>query len=692
MGRVKKISSTQYAVKNDVDGKDYVALIPTTTIIFDGEVVAEYKTKSTKLIAIRKAIQLAIKSNWFVHKLKKETRANYLGSISSFYDWIEQSQTKPSYSIVKNFETDELNSGLKPQSTNARKIMSILRKGLFEDGLTKEEYRFVKELCQKTRLMKYEPPEAVNLGQWFAKHQWIRSQIGDDYQRLASPKRLTKSFVVTVATTLITLLHARKDIQGNKDLLQRYLDSSVVHTSSRKTQNLVADLLLSLSKNNDVISAKTLNVIELECIKRSHEIRVKEFLSSSSDNDYVKAIKGLKSDYPYNRPILFISEKFSIVEQLLMYFLLCSLTIQPTDASKITRSNFSIKNNQQRKPRLIRVEYRKGRADNYHETPLLRVGDIAFEAIELYLSLLPPNDNNLFSENMVKAIILSNPNYVGRQSNPPNNTSTLFKLWSDPTFSKTLRERFSKHKTDDLFLKAFRCFIQPDITTFNVWQKNNSGKGTYLDYLNLVERTCPQTLFTGTHIKNTSVYSRTDKYRDEDLISTNSHSSLTEKLSYMTDNNKEWVNQVGRITRMVMTDIELHAFSPNIVGMEAEVQDLRLKTKIVAEQDGDSVKINQINKVIQGTSALNSVIVIDSVDNAVLMLHYIDQAESNYKTFVEVNPEFLESHLLINLEWMYHCLEQFSLSNLKEASAKFEKIKSVLPNLFDHELATGVSL
>ncbi|AUI82882.1 hypothetical protein [Alteromonas macleodii] len=689
---MKKISSKQYAVSSDNDAKLDIALISTSTIVFNGEVVAEHETESIRFRAIRKAIQIALNSNWFIHILKEETRANYLAVIIAFYEWLVQSGTDPSFSIIKSFETDEINSGLKPQSTKARKLISLLKKGLYEGGLNVEEFRFVKELCRKTRLVKYEPPEAVNLGQWFAKHQWIRNHIGDDYQRLASPKRLMSSFVVTVAATLITLLRVRKSVRENKDVSQRYLDSSKAQTSPRKTQKLVSDLLLSVSQSNDIRSAEILNVIEMECIKRSHETRVKKIVSSSSGNGYGKVLEGINSDYPYYRPILFVSEEFSKAEQLLMYFLLCNLAIQPTDANNITRSNFSIKYNKQGKPRLIRVEYLKGRGNSYHETPLLRVGEIAFEAIELYLSLLPPDHNKLFSENMVDSFILSNPNYAGRRSTPPNNTSTLFKLWSDSTFSETLKGQFRKHNTDDLFLKAFDCFMQPDIETFNFWQKNNTEKGLYVEYLSRVEKNCPQSLFTGTHVKNTSVYSRTDKYRDKDLINTNSHSSLTEKLSYMTDNNKEWVNQVGRITRMVMTDIELHAFSPNIVGMEAEVQDLRLKTKIIAEQGDESVKVNQINKVIQGTSLEDNVIVIDSVDNAVLMLHYIEQAESYYKTFVEVNPEFLESHLLINVEWMYHCLEQFAPKNLKEASLKFGKIKSVLPSLFEHELAKGVSI
>ena len=98
------------------------------------------------------------------------------------------------------------------------------------------------------------------------------------------------------------------------------------------------------------------------------------------------------------------------------------------------------------------------------------------------------------------------------------------------------------------------------------------------------------------------------------------------------------------------------------------------------------------SKIIEKASAEDSFIVIDSVENAILMLHYIDQAESYYKLFVEVNPEFLQSNLLVNVEWMYHCLELFSPSHLQAASKKYLKIKNVLPNLFEHELATGFSL
>lgn len=689
---MKKISSIQYAVKNESDGKQNIAHMPTSTLFFNGMVIAQHETTSDSYKIILKALQIAIRSDWFIHKIKNETQGSYLKAISSFFDWIKLSQKLCSYMIIKDFETYEINRGLKPQSTSARKVMTILRKGLLEDGLAIEEYRFLTELCQKTRLMKYDKPESTNLSQWFARHQWIRSQIDDDYYRLASPKRIMKSFVVTVASTLIELLNARKHIRGNKDLYQHYVASCAVHKSSRAGQNLVAALLKSANKVSNLRQAQTLKVIQLECIKRSHEGKVQTSVSLNGVEGYEKALEGISSNYPYYRPLLFISEKLSVTEQLLMYFLLCSLAIQPTDASKITKDNFSIKRNRAGKPRYIRVEYKKGRGDIYHEPPLLRTGDIVFEAIELYLSSISPNEYKLFSEDIMKAFTLSNPNFVGRYSNPPNTTSTLLKLWSDSEFAETLNQKFDKHKTDSLFLKAFRCFFQPDVMTYNVWAKSEYGEGFYNDYCERAGKTCPQSLFKGSHIKNSSVYSRTDQYRDEDLINTNSHSSLTEKLSYMTDANKEWVNQVGRILRMVLVDIEMHAFSPNIDSVEAEVYDLRLKTKIISENEAQTVKVNDIGKIIEKASAEDSFIVIDSVENAILMLHYIDQAESYYKLFVEVNPEFLQSNLLVNVEWMYHCLGLFSPSHLQAASKKYPKIKNVLPNLFEHELATGFSL
>jgi hypothetical protein len=689
---MKKISHTQYAVTDKQVDAAQVLLFPTNTILFNGEIVVEHETESVKFKAILKTIQLAIRSNYFTNKTKKETQSNSIRCIATFYEWLELHKEKPSYKILQNFEAFEINRGLKPQSTSAKKFLTLLRRGRLEDGLNAEEGRFIKGLCLKTKLVKNEPSESIHLAQWFSKHQWIRNEMLDDYHRLASPKRVMKSFTVTVATTLITLLQTRKTLIENKDLWGRYLSCTTVETSSRKPQNNVVKLLQGLHLSSDFRKAQTELVVKIECTKPKYLKKATQLVSNHGAEGYSMMIEGISSNYPYSRPAMFSASSLSIVEQLLMFFLLCGLTVQPTDANKITRNNFAIKRNKNGKAKYIRIGYRKGRGDTNQEPPLLRAGDIVFEAIELYLAAIPVKQHKLFTYKLVKSFVLSNPNHIGRTAFQSNAMSTLYKMWSSDEFNQTLKKQFEKYETDDLFPKAFRCFLGKDVMTFNSWVNKSTGDVLYEEYVKYTEKSTPQTLFTGTHIKNSSVYSKSDKYRDEDLINESSHGSLTEKLSYMTDCNQEWLNQVGRITRMVLKDMESHAFAPSITSIEAEVIDLKVKTKIRQNCNDDKVRVNNIGQVVHKDASEDQIVVIDSIDNAILMLHYIEQAELNYKQLANINPEFLVSTVLVNVEWMHSCLEQFAPQNIIAASDKYRKIKKVLPGLFEHELAGGIAI
>lgn len=689
---MKEISHMEYAITDKQVDTAQLLIYPTNKILFNGEIVVEFETESVKFRAILKTIQLAIRSNYFTNKTKEVTQSNYIRCIVAFYEWLELHKEKPSYKILQHFEAYEINRGLKPQSTSAKKFLSLLRRGRLEGGLSVEDGRFIKDLCLKTKLVKYEQSESIHLAQWFSKHQWIRNEMLDDYHRLASPKRVMKSFTVTVATTLITLLQTRKSLIANKDLWESYLSSTTVETSSRKSQNKVAQLLQGLNLSNDFRKTQAELIVKLECIKPKDMKRATQLVSSHGADGYIKMIEGIRSNYPYCRPAMFSASTLSIVEQLLMFLLLCSLTVQPTDANKITRNNFATKRNKNGKAKYIRIGYRKGRGDKYQEPPLLRAGDIVFEAIELYLRSIPAKQHKLFTEKLVKSFVFSNPNYIDRALFQSNAMSTLYKMWSSDEFNQMLKKQFEKYETDDLFLKAFRCFLGKDVMTFNSWVNKSTGDVLYEEYVKHAEKSTPQSLFTGTHIKNSSVYSKSDQYRDEDLINENSHGSLTEKLSYMTDCNQEWLNQVGRITRMVLKDMESHAFSPSITSIEAEAIDLKVKTKVIQNCNDDKVIVNNIGQVIHKDSSEDQIVVIDSIDNAILMLHYIEQAELNYKQLAYINPEFLASTVLVNLEWMHSCLEQFAPQNIIAASDKYKKIKKVLPRLFEHELAGGIAI
>ena len=82
---MKKISSIQYAVKNESDVKQNIAHMPTSTLFFIGMVIAQHETTSDSYKIILKALQIAIRSDWFIHKIKNETQGSYLKAIRSFF-------------------------------------------------------------------------------------------------------------------------------------------------------------------------------------------------------------------------------------------------------------------------------------------------------------------------------------------------------------------------------------------------------------------------------------------------------------------------------------------------------------------------------------------------------------------------------------------------------------------------------
>lgn len=95
------------------------------------------------------------------------------------------------------------------------------------------------------------------------------------------------------------------------------------------------------------------------------------------------------------------------------------------------------------------------------------------------------------------------------------------------------------------------------------------------------EKIVPLAFFTFTHIKNTAVHANTDRYRDSDLVNGNSHNSSTEKKCYLTDDNKDYVNRHGRLTRMILNDMALSIFRPSIEKAELNVRRLELRTRFV---------------------------------------------------------------------------------------------------------------
>jgi hypothetical protein len=53
-------------------------------------------------------------------------------------------------------------------------------------------------------------------------------------------------------------------------------------------------------------------------------------------------------------------------------------------------------------------------------------------------------------------------------------------------------------------------------------------------------------------------------------------------MHYLTDANKDWVNQNGRITRAVLLDIERYVYRPNLDAAIQQTHENLLRTRIIS--------------------------------------------------------------------------------------------------------------
>ncbi|WP_217875496.1 hypothetical protein [Pseudoalteromonas shioyasakiensis] len=655
-------------------------------IIHNNDKVYSSKFLPQSLTVYFNAFLQMTKTVWF-KKLKSENQSKYLNSIVKFLDWAQLHTSSQSLEILNNFDKFEIEQNKKkPQSSIARVIQTTLTKVRANAYLNAKDRLQIKRVLDNTKLARDLPNDSKHLGLWFTSHQWLQKKLGKTYYKLASPKALHSSFHIVIAQSLLTLCKARKELNGNDKHRLYYERSSAKATSSREQQHLISELL---KETHQSAMQPVHQVVWTECIKPLFENEIHDAVNKNGACELTNALKGKNTDYPYRRPSVLCGEAPSIVEQTLCYWLLCGLAIQPTDAAKMKKKDLIFNKSNAGLTRFFQVKYFKGRAKIKYESPLLLGGDLVVQAIESYLDLLPDNQKRLFTDKVTAAFSFSNPYQKSRKSHPFSVGYFLIKLWNADWFKK---EVAVKNVGDSLFLDVLNTLIRSKGITFEEWKSKSKKNTDYEQYLLNCSNTLPEKLFSGTHIKNTSVYSRSDRYREGDLVNDNSHTSLTEKLSYMTDQNKDWVNQVGRITRLVLDDIENHALSPCRQFIDNEVYEKVLKTRVSQATSSQKARVNNLNMHVESTESSEDFVVIESTDNAVSMLHYIEQAELNYVRLSNNNPEFVENTLIINVEWMFHCLSQFSPKTLKSANKLFNEIKDVLPKLFLNESAGNISI
>lgn len=374
------------------------------------------------------------------------------------------------------------------------------------------------------------------------------------------------------------------------------------------------------------------------------------------------------------------SKTLTSVEGLMFAWLMASLTVQPTSIPKLTHSDFRLMKVGGRVTN-IECEYFKGRAKVFHTTRSLSARTPVGKAL---LILLEQQDEGLpFFTKQLLVI-----------SNKINSLLGFFNaLLQISDLSEKLETAHGKQQLPNLMPQAICALLSNGVHSENVV---NFNKITIEERRKLVAQSsspCQTTIFGLQAIKNSAVHAFSDPYTLHYLINRNSHSNQTEKVSYLTEENEEWINSSGRITREVMLDLIHNVFNLNFKP-ENEEQVAAFNSEFMAVTDLIAYKHEEMNarlRVVTGqekgrvnevgvmalsdqkeNEALSPIYVSDSPITVLKMHNYLHEFKKNYKKLFSHNPEHLFKTVIPTVEWLEDTLPKMSKASQRKGREQFD--------------------
>ena len=651
---------------------------------------------------IFRAITGAMRSDWYIHLTSK---SQYENPIRQLFNWSQlvEIQVKNRYKILNMFEAHRVNiDKVKPQSTGVSQIVTLIREAIACGLVPSESVKYLEFLIGATKRSKTEEPEPTDLGSWFFSVNWLRNFLPEkDYLQLASPKVLMDSLSVTVATTLIDIIEAKKKLSKNNTI--KSICTKEVNLSSKGSiaRDFARDLVENaVQLDNDLQPIDTLSALIIQdCVHIGLVEFVTERLMTTPDGRLDSKSAGYKvpKDTRVNggkRISCFITPRIfkknnlmelSTVEQLLFSFLCAWQAVQPLDVIKLKKGDFAIIRNSLGRATHVQCTYYKSRAKIEHSPPLLSATSVEGKAIITYL-----NSSNALS-NPPLTPDLKSTQQVFSQSDGSDNF-VLSRVWADKMLAQRVRDQLKKTNTSDVFRKAIIKMHQNGGQTKSAWVNKQANNNSTEDYRLAVKNPVPCGWIGLQMIKTSAVYSKTDLYRADDLSNQNSHSAETEKLSYLTENNMEWKNQHGRISRLVMTYLTKVAFAPSIKHSLRLAEEMKVRSRVLATtgSDGDSKMTLKGEAIIVNTPdnyEPDELYVWDSAETVLIMRHYISEAERQASSLITHCTTLFENTVLPTAEWMMYVINNLlSPMIVREGDNAYEEFKEDLPPLFESEI------
>lgn len=643
-----------------------------------GEHIFKPNNQSFESIAIFRAIEIALSSSWW-NELSPRSHGNYLFVLKAFLPWLHDFEFSPSsrFKVLKLYEAKRAKS-MKIDSTGIRQIVNLLRRSTERGILDPTELRFIVSLARASAPLPRQERTSYTLARHFSSIPWLKKHLGEKWFLIESPKRTMQSFLICISISLEALVKARSDTKNfnfenyNTRTKKPYQGNNywILYSKNLLKNTLQSgDHELLLLQLADFVSNKKHKQIQQIFESRT----LFDDINSETRNELFNRKCFLKPNLfsPYSNP------GPSVIEQQLFAWLCAAQTVAPSSISQLTKSNFAIEYGPRGNLAYMQCSYNKSRStDDFKKTKLLGVDDIESAAMCNYIASYGKNNDVLCPD--ILRIVAYNFDSFG------NLLSRLLRIWQIPSIRQRIFKAHKKHSTEPIFLEVIEALSNNMGQSFPKWSHEQKVLGrqvSYNEYLKATQRFTPIALFGLSHIKTTAVHAQSDRYRSSDLLNYNSHNAETEKHSYLTDSNKDWVNQYGRISRIVMREVER---THTNIDFNAVINTARKKTtaRVVEENSSESAS----RRVVASTSD-NTLIVIDSVETVINFLHYIDQAKSNFRQLLKRNKEFVENILLPNVEWMsYMLIQKLSPKLVRKGRQEFNEIKAKLPQLFRAQL------
>ena len=653
---------------------------------------------------------------------------SHIRSIRDFLIWLNtiEIDSIARYDVLNQYEAFRINDrGLLPQSTGLDKLIVIMKQGLGSIHLSDDQYYYLLMLLDSTNLSASEGRTQITLSSWFSL-PWLRPMMGEHaYLKLESAKILMDSFKITVGTVLQILLSAKEEINSilttNSVHSHSLIDTAGIETSQleeidnaklfkkvttharRKYSNTLFWLIHKHYEHSETLSKEnstTYRVLKLDTFNKAVSAKLEHQLCIQPMNcpPLQYSEKNVQQKQNFNCPLLFDPNSLDTtnpLEELLSAWILSTLCIQPSDVNNGQIGQFIREYNKSGKLISIFSQSYKSRSDVIHSHPILDGQLVESKALENYFVSVEKLRNNLFSNNKVLTIRYVTRNNEGDAQ--PSYAALLTRILDDKVIKNLVIEEHKKREVEPIFLKAYLALDNSTAPAFEAFYQENRDKieEPRKVYTQKYSDAVPVSLFKLSHIKNSSVHSRYDLYRESDLVNQNSHNAEVERLSYIGDANKDAVNQRGRISRLVMNDISENLFKPSITKVLKKARDMQLQTSLRKTSNDQNYEVNTLGIAVDAEvedDKFGEHIIIENQETALNMIHYLSQVERFGAVLAERNLPFFETEVLPRTLWIEDTLQRFSdKSLLSEAYKKHKMLESRLPDLFENELQGGVA-